>query len=224
MSVIFPIISRSLSGELVLDTKLHGWELTLRNHHCFCSRWGLNAFMLRMNSGFSWLLVCLFSRHQLRLISPPSLRLSFLCPSYQRVFSVSQRWRIPIFRWPASKVFWRAEQTWLLTSEWFITGWRILFCSHALPALSLGFLCQVIETLIFAYLTSVSLAASQGLFPRTENMGVLKKVSTVPTHAMCRFPVLSTFCHGAAESVILYPEAVYPGQPLPLSLLPTLPS
>lgn len=163
MSVIFPIISRSLSGELVLDTKLHGWELTLRNHHCFCSRWGLNAFMLRMNSGFSWLLVCLFSRHQLWLISLPSLRLSFLCPSYQRVFSVSQRWRIPIFRWPASKVFWRAEQTWLLTSEWFITGWRILFCSHALPALSLGSLCQVIETLIFAYLTSVSLAASQGL-------------------------------------------------------------
>lgn len=29
--------------------------------------------------------------------------------------------------------------------------------------LSLGFLCQIIETLIFAYLTSVSLAASQGL-------------------------------------------------------------
>ena len=98
------------------------------------------------------------------------------------------------------------------------------FCSHALPGSPLGFLCQAIETLIFAYLTSVSLAASQGLFQRLENVGALKKVSTVPTHAMCGFPVpaLSVIVRRMLRECNSVPEAVYPGLPLPLSLFPTL--
>lgn len=75
-------------------------------------------------------------------------------------------------------------------------------------ALSSDFLCQAIETLILTYLASVSLATSQGLFPRLANVGAFKKVSTVPTHATCGFPGPSTFCHSsmAAESVHLCKE------------------
>ncbi|XP_052593935.1 usherin [Peromyscus californicus insignis] len=67
-------------------------------------------------------------------------------------------------------------------------------------ALSLGFLRQIMNTLIFAYLASVSLAASQGLFPRLENVGAFKKISIVPTHATCGSSGPSTFCHSAADA------------------------
>ncbi|XP_052056319.1 usherin [Apodemus sylvaticus] len=67
---------------------------------------------------------------------------------------------------------------------------------HSLT-LSPGFLCHAIKTSILAYLASVLLAASQGVFPRLENVGAFKKVSTVPTHATCGFPGPSTFCHSA---------------------------
>lgn len=71
-------------------------------------------------------------------------------------------------------------------------------------SLGFGFLSHVIETLIFAYLVSISLAAPQGLFPRLENVGAFKKVSLVPTQATCGLPDQSTFCHSspAAESVL----------------------
>nr|XP_019599683.1 PREDICTED: usherin isoform X2 [Rhinolophus sinicus] len=70
-------------------------------------------------------------------------------------------------------------------------------------SLGFGFLFHVIETLIFAYFASISLAAPQGLFPRLENVGAFKKVSLVPTQATCGVPDHSTFCHSspAAESV-----------------------
>ncbi|XP_055465169.1 usherin [Psammomys obesus] len=72
----------------------------------------------------------------------------------------------------------------------------------------MGFLCQAIKTFVFAYLASVSLTASQGIFPRLENVGAFKKVSTVPTQATCGFPSASTFCHPsvAAESMQLCTE------------------
>ncbi|NP_067383.3 usherin precursor [Mus musculus] len=76
-------------------------------------------------------------------------------------------------------------------------------------ALSPGFLCYTIKTLILAYLASVLvLAASQGVFPRLENVGAFRKVSTVPTHATCGFPGPSTFCRSpvAAEHVQLCTE------------------
>ncbi|KAG3258086.1 usherin, transcript variant X1 [Ictidomys tridecemlineatus] len=68
-------------------------------------------------------------------------------------------------------------------------------------ALSLGFgiLFQVIETLIFTYFASVSLADSRGLFPRLENVGAFKKVSLVPTQAECGLPHRSTFCHSSVD-------------------------
>lgn len=73
------------------------------------------------------------------------------------------------------------------------------------PALSLGFgfLFHVTETVIFAYFASISLADSQGLFPRLENVGAFKTVSAVPIQATCGLPARSTFCHSsaAAESV-----------------------
>lgn len=67
-------------------------------------------------------------------------------------------------------------------------------------ALLLSFLHRAIQTLIFAYLVAVSLAASQGLFPRLENVGAFKKVSTVPSNATCGFPGPSTFCHSVADA------------------------
>lgn len=70
---------------------------------------------------------------------------------------------------------------------------------HSL-ALSAGFLCHAVRTLILAYLASVLLAASQGVFPRLENVGAFKKVSTVPTHATCGFPGPSTFCRSAVAA------------------------
>ncbi|XP_028616049.1 usherin isoform X2 [Grammomys surdaster] len=75
-------------------------------------------------------------------------------------------------------------------------------------ALAPNFLCHAIKTLILAYLASVLLAASQGIFPRLENVGAFKKVSTVPTHATCGFPGPSTFCLStvAAERVQLCTE------------------
>lgn len=75
-------------------------------------------------------------------------------------------------------------------------------------ALSPGFLCHATKTLILAYLASVLLVASQGVFPRLENVSAFKKVSTVPTHATCGFPSASTFCRGveAAEHAQLCTE------------------
>lgn len=67
-------------------------------------------------------------------------------------------------------------------------------------SLGFGFLFQVIETLIFAYFASISLADSQGLFPRLENVGAFKKVSLVPTQAVCGLPDQSTFCHSSVEA------------------------
>ncbi|XP_004439711.1 PREDICTED: usherin [Ceratotherium simum simum] len=70
-------------------------------------------------------------------------------------------------------------------------------------SLGFGFLSYVTETLIFAYFASVSLADSQGLFPRLENVGAFKNVSVVPAEATCGLPGRSTFCHSstAAESI-----------------------
>ncbi|XP_013375386.1 PREDICTED: usherin isoform X1 [Chinchilla lanigera] len=70
-------------------------------------------------------------------------------------------------------------------------------------ALGFGFLFRVIETLIFAYVASISLAACQGLFPRLENVGAFKDVSIVPAQAVCGLPDPSTFCDSsvAAESI-----------------------
>ncbi|XP_032771366.1 usherin [Rattus rattus] len=67
-------------------------------------------------------------------------------------------------------------------------------------ALLHGFLGQAIRTSILAYLASVLLAASQGVFPRLENVGAFKKVSTVPTHATCGYPGPSTFCGSAVAA------------------------
>lgn len=72
------------------------------------------------------------------------------------------------------------------------------------PPLSLGFLSHGIETLLFAYSVAfVSWAASQGLFPRLENVGAFKTVAVVPTQATCGRAERSTFCHrpAAAESL-----------------------
>ncbi|KAM5206303.1 usherin isoform 2-T2 [Hipposideros larvatus] len=73
-------------------------------------------------------------------------------------------------------------------------------------ALSLGpgFLFHVTEALIFAYVAAISLAGSQGLFPRLENVGAFKKVSIVPTRATCGLPDRSTFCHSSAASESLW--------------------
>ncbi|XP_025748029.1 usherin [Callorhinus ursinus] len=67
-------------------------------------------------------------------------------------------------------------------------------------ALSLGFrfLTHIPETLLFAYFAAISLADSQGLFPRLENVGAFKNVSLVPTQATCGLPDRSTFCHSSA--------------------------
>lgn len=77
------------------------------------------------------------------------------------------------------------------------------FCvnMHCL-ALSRGFrfLTHVAETLIFAYFAAISLADSQGLFPRLENVGAFKNVSLVPTEATCGLPDRSTFCHSPAAA------------------------
>jgi usherin len=74
-------------------------------------------------------------------------------------------------------------------------------------ALSLGFglFFQVIETLIFACFASLSLAISQGLFPKLENVGAFKNASIVPARAVCGIPGRSTFCHSseAAENLQL---------------------
>ncbi|EHB00446.1 Usherin [Heterocephalus glaber] len=70
-------------------------------------------------------------------------------------------------------------------------------------SLGFGFLFRVIETLIFAYVASVSLAVSGGLFPRLENVGAFKGVSIVPAQAVCGLPGPSVFCDSstAAESI-----------------------
>ncbi|XP_058131204.1 usherin [Dasypus novemcinctus] len=68
------------------------------------------------------------------------------------------------------------------------------------PSLGFGFLFQVTETLVFAYVASISLVGSQGLFPRLENVGAFKKVSIVPTQATCGLPDRSTFCHSSAAA------------------------
>ncbi|XP_006890633.1 PREDICTED: usherin [Elephantulus edwardii] len=65
---------------------------------------------------------------------------------------------------------------------------------------SFGILFPVFRTLIFAHLASMLLAASQGLFPRLENIGAFKSVSTVPAQATCGRPDRSTFCHSSVEA------------------------
>ncbi|XP_040841245.1 usherin [Ochotona curzoniae] len=69
-------------------------------------------------------------------------------------------------------------------------------------AVSMGFsfLFRVIETLIFGYLASGSLADSRGLFPRLENVGAFKKVSVVPDQATCGLPERSPYCHSSATA------------------------
>nr|KAF6395357.1 hypothetical protein HJG63_009920 [Rousettus aegyptiacus] len=74
----------------------------------------------------------------------------------------------------------------------------------ALP-LGLGVWFHVTATVIFACFASTSWAASQGLFPRLQNVGAFRTVSAAPAPAMCGLPAPSTFCHSsaAAESVQL---------------------
>ncbi|XP_004376015.1 usherin [Trichechus manatus latirostris] len=67
-------------------------------------------------------------------------------------------------------------------------------------SLGFGFWFQVAETLIFTYFASISLAASQGLFPRLENVGAFKNVSLLPTQATCGLPDRSTFCQSSVEA------------------------
>ncbi|XP_069911419.1 usherin isoform X2 [Oryctolagus cuniculus] len=67
-------------------------------------------------------------------------------------------------------------------------------------SMGFGFLFQVIETLIFGYFASISLADSRGLFPRLENVGAFKNVSVVPSQATCGLPERSTFCHSSATA------------------------
>ncbi|XP_040553357.1 usherin isoform X5 [Gallus gallus] len=71
-------------------------------------------------------------------------------------------------------------------------------------SLSCRFLFHAIETLILTYYDSFVLVSSQGHFPRLENVGAFKNVSTVPTQATCGLPDRSTFCHSsvAAESIM----------------------
>uniref|UniRef100_A0A663LW22 Usherin n=1 Tax=Athene cunicularia TaxID=194338 RepID=A0A663LW22_ATHCN len=66
------------------------------------------------------------------------------------------------------------------------------------------FLFHAIETLILTYYDSFVLVSSQGHFPRLENVGAFKNVSTVPTQATCGLPHRSTFCHSsvAVESIM----------------------
>ncbi|KAM6217822.1 usherin isoform 2-T2 [Rhynchocyon petersi] len=68
--------------------------------------------------------------------------------------------------------------------------------------LSLGFcfLFQVLVTTVFPYFASMPLAASQGLFPKLENVGAFKSVSVVPTQVTCGLPDRSTFCHSSVEA------------------------
>lgn len=74
----------------------------------------------------------------------------------------------------------------------------------ALP-LGLGVWFHVTATVIFACFASTSWAASQGLFPRLQNVGAFRTVSATPAPATCGLPAPSTFCHSsaAAESVQL---------------------
>lgn len=74
----------------------------------------------------------------------------------------------------------------------------------ALP-LGLGVWFHVTATVIFACFASTSWAASQGLFPRLQNVGAFRTVSAAPAPATCGLPAPSTFCHSsaAAESVQL---------------------
>ncbi|KFO25413.1 Usherin [Fukomys damarensis] len=69
-------------------------------------------------------------------------------------------------------------------------------------SLSLGsrFSFRVIEALIFAYVVSISLAASRGRFPRLENVGAFKAVSIMPTQAVCGLPGPSMFCDGSTAA------------------------
>uniref|UniRef100_A0A673TE79 Usherin n=1 Tax=Suricata suricatta TaxID=37032 RepID=A0A673TE79_SURSU len=60
-----------------------------------------------------------------------------------------------------------------------------------------------IETLIFVYFAATSLADSQGLFPKLENVGAFKNVSIVPTQATCGLPDRSTFCHSSTAAASL---------------------
>lgn len=72
-------------------------------------------------------------------------------------------------------------------------------------ALSPGFrfLSHVIATLTFAYFAAISLADSQGLFPRLENVGAFKNVSIVPPQATCGLPGRSTFCQSSTAAASL---------------------
>ncbi|XP_040523223.1 usherin isoform X2 [Gallus gallus] len=83
---------------------------------------------------------------------------------------------------------------------------RSFFVNMNCWALSLRcrFLFHAIETLILTYYDSFVLVSSQGHFPRLENVGAFKNVSTVPTQATCGLPDRSTFCHSsvAAESIM----------------------
>lgn len=67
------------------------------------------------------------------------------------------------------------------------------------PARALGLrpLTRVPEALLFASFAAISLAASQGLFPRLENVGAFKSLSLVPPQATCG---RSTFCHPSAAA------------------------
>ncbi|XP_041578632.1 usherin [Vulpes lagopus] len=67
------------------------------------------------------------------------------------------------------------------------------------PAWALGLrpLTRVPEALLFACFAAISLAASQGLFPRLENVGAFKSLSLVPPQATCG---RSTFCHPSAAA------------------------
>ncbi|XP_067901794.1 usherin [Heterodontus francisci] len=53
---------------------------------------------------------------------------------------------------------------------------------------------QVIEVLLFIYCILSRFVSSQGYFPRLENIGAYKSVSTVPSQATCGLPVRNIFC------------------------------
>lgn len=103
-------------------------------------------------------------------------------------------------RWSASEVFLVSRTGLVINFGMLQQLTNTFFAAMHYLALSLGPLHQTMETLIFAYLASVSLAASQGLFPRLENVGTFKKISIVPTHATCGFSGPSTFCHSAEDA------------------------
>ncbi|KAM4770863.1 usherin [Rhinophrynus dorsalis] len=63
----------------------------------------------------------------------------------------------------------------------------------------LGALIHVLETLFLGYSTYLPIVSTQGYFPKLENVGAFKPVTTTPGNATCGLPERSVFCHSDTD-------------------------